>query len=68
MQLRYEDKLTYHMEIDPTLYHCQIPSLSVQPLVENAIKHGCEKSRNAAHIEILARWNLSVKEGILLAR
>ncbi len=55
MQLRYEDKLTYHMEIDPTLYHCQIPSLSVQPLVENAIKHGCEKSRNAAHIEILAR-------------
>lgn len=55
MQLRYEDKLTYHMEIDPTLHHCQIPSLSVQPLVENAIKHGCEKSRNAAHIEILAR-------------
>lgn len=54
MQLRYEDKLTYHIEVDPDLYHCQIPSLSIQPLVENAIKHGCEKCRNAAHIEILS--------------
>lgn len=54
MQLRYEDKLTYHIEVDPDLYHCQIPSLSIQPLVENAIKHGCEKCRNAAYIEILS--------------
>lgn len=54
MQLRYEDKLTYHIEVDPDLNHCQIPSLSIQPLVENAIKHGCEKCRNAAYIEILS--------------
>lgn len=52
MQLRYEDKLTYSIEIDKEIYSCQIPSLSIQPLIENAVKYGCEAKRGATHILI----------------
>lgn len=54
MQLRYEDKLTYDMDIDECLYSCILPSLSVQPLVENAVKYGCEPKRGETHIQICA--------------
>lgn len=58
MQLRYEDKLTYKIETLPGLCQCILPSLSVQPLVENAIKHGCEQQRRETHIEISFREEL----------
>ncbi len=54
MQMRYEDKLTYRIAVDPCLYQCQIPSLSLQTLVENAVKHGCEKSRGNVHIDLVS--------------
>lgn len=54
MQMRYEDKLTYRIEAAPCLNQCQIPSLSLQTLVENAVKHGCEKCRGNVHIDLAA--------------
>lgn len=55
MQLRYEDKLTYSIDISEQLYSCQIPSLSIQPLIENAVKYGCEPKRGATHILITSK-------------
>ncbi len=39
---RFEDTLNYNIEIDPNLLHkvIYVPSLFIQPYVENAIKHG----------------------------
>jgi two-component system LytT family sensor kinase len=45
-QLRLGDKLRIEIEVDECALHDSIPVLSVQPLVENAIKHGI-----AAHSE-----------------
>ncbi len=39
-QLRLGDRLTCRIEVDPQAMHFQIPALSIQPLVENAIRHG----------------------------
>ncbi|MGG4146046.1 ATP-binding protein [Paenibacillus algorifonticola] len=36
---RFEDRLNIHWEVDSRL-HVQVPPLSIQPLVENAIRHG----------------------------
>ncbi len=40
MKFRYRSHLSYEIRIDPRMNEIAIPKLVVQPLVENAIKHG----------------------------
>lgn len=44
-RIRFGDQLTYKINIDADVKKVQIPALSIQPLVENSIKHGFS-SRN----------------------
>ncbi len=44
MKVRYQSSLSYSIDVDPDLYHIPVPRLIIQPLVENAIKHGTDCS------------------------
>ena len=38
--IRYQDAFTWHMDIEESLCCCPVPKLILQPIVENAFKHG----------------------------
>ena len=51
--IRYGDKLT--VEFDTQLTAFRLPALTLQPLVENAVKHGLGKGIGPEHIAVRTR-------------
>ena len=52
---RFGDKLNIIYDVDESLYNFQIPSLIIQPLVENSIKHGILKKRDKGFVKIIIK-------------
>lgn len=53
-KVRFPNRLCYEIEISEEAENLQIPALIIQPLVENAIKHGVAKSTGRVVIKIEA--------------
>jgi two-component system LytT family sensor kinase len=54
MQIRFQGRLVVESHIDEDVHDALVPNLILQPLVENAIKHGVTKITEAGRIEIQA--------------
>ena len=54
-QTRFADRLTVRFDIQTDTLDVCVPTLILQPLVENAIKHGVAKKSGPGHIQITAR-------------
>ena len=54
-QARFGDRLTVSIDIDPEVEEALVPTLVLQPLVENAIHHGVGRRAAPGWIEISAR-------------
>ena len=52
-QARFQDRLTIRVQVDPDVLQTVVPVLSLQPLVENAVKHGVEMRCGRRTIEII---------------
>ena len=53
-KVRFADRLQIRVDIPSELYQAQVPSLILQPMVENAIKHGISKRAQGGAIHIAA--------------
>ena len=51
-KVRMGDRLTYNVDIQDDVKEIELPPFLVQPLVENAIKHGVEPSTQREHIDV----------------
>ena len=54
-KMRFEDRLRPHFKIDGDTIGARLPSLLLQPLIENAIKYAVTSSEHGADIWITAR-------------
>jgi len=50
--IRFGDRLSYAIDADPGLLDRPIPSFLLQPLIENAVKHGIEPSMDRGRVEV----------------
>ena len=54
-KMRFEERLRPSFEIDPRVSKARLPSLLLQPLVENAIKYAVTPQEDGAEIAVVAR-------------
>jgi LytS/YehU family sensor histidine kinase len=57
-KMRFEDRMRPHFKIDPDTIGAKLPSLLLQPLIENAIKYAVTPSEDGADI-----WLTASREG-----
>lgn len=53
--MRFENKLSYHIQVEPDADECQVPKLLIQPIVENAIKYAFVGRKTGGEIRITAQ-------------
>jgi LytS/YehU family sensor histidine kinase len=54
-QLRFQDRLSAQFEIDPETVEALLPNLILQPVVENAVRHGVSKRTGTGSIRITTK-------------
>lgn len=59
---RYEERLNVEVDVDPALLDVRLPTFTLQPLLENAIKHGVSEmmGRGTARIHAYRRGGVAV--------
>jgi two-component system, LytTR family, sensor kinase len=67
-QARFGDRLDVRVNVAPEVLTAVVPVLSMQPLVENAVRHGVESAAGPCRVEILgadldADVELTVRDG-----
>jgi signal transduction histidine kinase len=55
LEIRYQGQLRTEVTIDPEVHEALVPNMILQPLVENAMKHGVDCAGGHGVIEVLAR-------------
>jgi signal transduction histidine kinase len=51
---RFRDRLTTRIDVEPQVLDCRVPNLILQPIVENAIRHGVSQRSAPGHVEVRA--------------
>lgn len=62
-KIRFEDKLNYTIQVDEELNHFLVPRFVLQPIVENAVKHGLKATGKLTEISIIVKKE---KDGVAL--
>lgn len=54
-KIRFQNKLTVEMRVESAALDAQVPNLILQPLIENAVRHGVARQTSVGRLQIQAR-------------
>jgi sensor histidine kinase YesM len=54
-RVRFQDRLTTSLDVEPAALDTPVPNLILQPIVENALRHGVAQTRGPGRVEISAK-------------
>ncbi len=54
-KIRFQDRLVVDIDVEPAALDAHVPNLILQPLVENAVRHGVGRQTSIGHLQIHAR-------------
>ena len=55
VRIRFSDSISFHWDIDESLYDCSVIKMCLQPIVENAIQHGLRPQNYMGNITVSIR-------------
>src|SRR5687767_3849609 len=55
-KVRFEERLDVRVDVDPAALRCEVPAFLLNPLVENAVKHGAPPAFNAPLVVRVKAW------------
>ena len=58
-KIRFEDQLNYTLQVEEELNHYLVPRFILQPLVENAVKHGLKATGKMTTINLEVKKNVT---------
>lgn len=64
-KLRFEERMSVHIQYDPKISNYKIPKLLLQPIVENAVIHGIEPLDRPCTIDICAELKQQEQQSVL---
>ncbi len=63
-KMRYGDKLSYRINLEPEVLDFELPKLVLQPIVENAILHGVEPKAGGGSVSIEG-WLAGAEQAVI---
>jgi LytS/YehU family sensor histidine kinase len=68
LEVRYADKLFIDMDIEENKLEWKLPPFSIQPLIENAVKHNSITKANPLHVKIYTQGDYLVVENPIIPK
>jgi LytS/YehU family sensor histidine kinase len=69
MKIRFGDALeAISIDVDPDLLHCRIPFMSLQTLIENAVKHNVVSREKPLKIKVFSQHDMIIVSNNLQLR
>src|SRR6185295_3449480 len=63
---RFEDRLRVRLDVPAALRSLRVPPLLLQPIVENAVKHGIAPERRGGEVTVTAQLERDDRSGLVL--
>ena len=63
--LRFGERLELQWQLDPAADRARLPPLALQPLLENAVRHGIEPSETGGTVRVRTRAQLGRAEVVI---